>query len=362
MRMCKKILIDCRSAIKPHTGIGMYINGLVSHLSNKGNKYFILCYDGYEVNNLNGLQFEYIRIKKRNKHLENQITVPYLVYKRNIDLFHVTHHDVFPVLYFKKTIISVMDIFWIDHKNNSSFIFRFLYYMISFIAFKRAKKIITISYSTKKSIEKKMNLNPDKVQAILISCDKEYRKTTNDSVTFLNDLMPYILYIGSSAKRKNIQIFNDIDSKLKDLGHKINFIFITKRTGKNDLELSSFYQKENFIIDHNDYSVVQLREFYSKSLVFVFPSKYEGFGLPALEAIKCGTIPIVSSSTSLPEIVLNDNDFIIDSNDNEAFANKILRIKNDIVYKNKLLDKLNIISKSFDWSSTSIKTESSYEI
>jgi glycosyltransferase involved in cell wall biosynthesis len=360
--MCKKILIDCRSAIKPHTGIGMYINGLVSHLSDKVNKYFILCYDGYEANNINGLQFEYIRIKKRNKHLENQITVPFLVYKKNIDLFHVTHHDVFPVLYFKKIIISVMDIFWIDHKNNSSFIFRFLYYMISFIAFKRAKKIITISFSTKKSIKQKFNLNADKIQDILISCDDEYKRKCNNKVKYINDLMPYVLYIGSSAKRKNIQIFNHIDKTLKDLGHKINFIFITKKTGKNDSELDSFFQKDNFIIDHNDYTVNELNEFYTKSLVFIFPSNYEGFGLPALEAIKCGTIPIVSSSTSLPEIVLNDNDFIVDPIDYVAFANKILRIKNDVDYRNKLLDKLSIISKSFDWNLTSSKTELLYEI
>ena len=47
--MCKKILIDCRSAIKPHTGIGMYINGLVSHLSDKVNKYFISVFESKQI-------------------------------------------------------------------------------------------------------------------------------------------------------------------------------------------------------------------------------------------------------------------------------------------------------------------------
>lgn len=357
-----KILIDCRSAIKPHTGIGMYINGLVSHLSNTKNKYIILCYQGYEVNNINGIKFEYLRIKKRNKHIENQIVVPFVAYKKNIDLFHITHHDIFPVFYFRKTIVSVMDIFWIDYKNDSSSLFKLLYYLVSFIALNRAKKIITISKATKNSIVKKLNLTPNKVHDILIACDKEYKHTSNESVTFLNGLKPYVLYVGSSARRKNLEIFHEIDSKLKDLGVDLNFILLTKSSGKNDSELNSFHKKKNFIIDYNDYSINQLREFYSKSLVFVFPSKYEGFGLPVLEAIKCGTIPIVSSSTSLPEIVLNDPEYIIDPSDYEAFARKIMRIKNDTEYKNRLSDKLVYFSKFFNWNLTSKKTEFLYEI
>ena len=121
-------------------------------------------------------------LKKRfDKHLvEAAILVLGIAYKKNIDLFHITHHDVFPVIYFRKTIVSVMDIFLIDYKNDSSSLFKLLYYLVSFIALNRAKKIITISKATKNSIVKKLNLIPNKVHDILIACDKEYKHTSNE--------------------------------------------------------------------------------------------------------------------------------------------------------------------------------------
>tara|TARA_B100000787_G_C16193303_1_gene298942 strand:+ start:1895 stop:2974 length:1080 start_codon:yes stop_codon:yes gene_type:complete len=359
MKASKKIAIDCRSAINPHTGIGMYINGLVSHLRNKKNKYFLVCYEGFTVKNLHGLQFEYIRVKKTNKHIENQIVIPYEIYKRKFDLYHVTHHDVFPLLYFKKTIVSVMDIFWIDYKNDSSPLFKLLYYLITISSIKRANKVITISMSTKKSIEKKFKLSPRKAESILISCDDGYVKTKKSKN--LKELNPYILYVGSAAKRKNIEIFEFVDNELKKLGHTINFILITKKTGKSDLELSYFYEKDNFIVDHNDYSVKELSEFYSNCLVFIFPSFYEGFGLPALEAIKCGAIPIVSNCTSLPEIV-NNKELIVSPNDFETISNKIIKLTDNQEYRNKILNELSVVSKSFNWDITSKKTELLYEI
>lgn len=356
-----KILIDCRSASKPQTGIGMYINGLVSHLKNTENQYILLCYDKYHIQNLNGLKFEYLRVKRGNKHIENQIVVPYLAYKKKVDLFHVTHHDVFPILYWKKVIISVMDIFWIDHENESSPLFKFLFYSLSRIAFHRANYIITISKHTKLRIEKKMNINPKKVEAILISCHEKFSRTNDKNIRFLDNIEPYIFYNGSSAKRKNLKIFKKIDDKLKDLNVLINFVLVTKNTGKCDEDLSSLYDRKNFIIDNKYYSIDELREFYTRSLAFIFPSKYEGFGLPVLEALKCGAIPFIPRSTSLPEIVLGDGDFLVDPEDYEAIAEKIIRVFYDTKYKENLREKLNTISQSFDWAITSSKTEFLYE-
>lgn len=357
-----KILIDCRSAGKPQTGIGMYINGLVSHLKNTENQYILLCYDKYNIHNLNGLEFKYLRVKRRNKHFENQIVVPYMAYKEQVDLFHVTHHDVFPILYLKKVIISVMDIFWIDHENESSPLFKFLFYSLSRIAFHRANHIITISNHTKLSLEKKMDINPKKVEAILISCHEKFSRTNDRNIRYLDNVEPYIFYNGSSAKRKNLKIFEKIDDKLKDLNVLINFVLVTKKTGKFDEDLSSLYDRKNFIIDSKDYRIDELREFYTRSLAFIFPSKYEGFGLPVLEAIKCGTIPIISKTTSLPEIVLGDSDFIVDPEDYEAISEKIIRIINDVKYKEYLRKKLNDISESFNWTISSSRTELLYEL
>lgn len=255
-----------------------------------------------------------------------------------------------------------MDIFWIDHENDSTPLFKFMYYSLSSIAFYRAHKIITISNSTKQRIENKMGVNQNKVKDILISCNKKFSKTSDKTISYLDNLKPYVFYNGSSAKRKNLEILNKIDDQLKSLGYYLIFLLVTKKTGKSDSELDSLYSRENFIIDNNDYSINELSEFYSRSLAFIFPSKYEGFGLPVLEAIKCETIPIISNSTSLPEIVLGDSDFIVDQNDHRVFAEKIIRIINEPKHRINLINKLPTISRSFDWNITSIKTETLYEI
>ena len=353
-----KIGIDCRSGINQYSGIGMYINSYVNNLSNKKNTYYLICYENYLIKN-KSVNIKYIRIRKSNRHIENQIIIPYVLYKLKLDLYHVTHHDVFPILYFKKTIVSSMDIYWIDYKNNSSFFFKILYKQLSKISFRRAKKIITISQSTASRIINKLGVSKSKVIPILISCDFRYKKS-NISTDFLDKIKPYVLYVGSMAERKNIIALRYIDDIIKRSEKKINFYLVTKLSGKTDISLDNFNYRTNFYFNHEDQDYDSMSKIYSNSLAFLFPSKYEGFGLPVLEAMKCGTIPIVSDSSSLPEIVRNKN-FRFNYDDYKGFANKILEISDNKSLRNKFKKYFMKEAEKFDWNIISKKTEELYD-
>ncbi|MCL2046628.1 MAG: glycosyltransferase family 4 protein [Oscillospiraceae bacterium] len=236
------------------------------------------------------------------------------------------------------------------------------------IGMERLKKtkpiVITDSIASKLDILHYTDIPEKNVKVIYLSYDEEYVEcnySKNLSGSF-NIMSPYILYLGAIAKHKNIerliQAFEYINNsipwvKLVVVGNPdqnaesvVNRITQSHLYGSNILYLG-------YVTDEDKHAL------YSNALAFVFPSLYEGFGMPVLEAMARGCPVITSKTSSLPEIV-DDAAILVDPYDVEDISSSILSVVNSESLRTTLINKGLKQSSKFSWDKTAEETEKVY--
>jgi glycosyltransferase involved in cell wall biosynthesis len=213
------------------------------------------------------------------------------------DVFHPTFYDPYflKLINNKPFVLTVYDLTNERYNDNSVLTRQFIEWKKKLIT--SANHIISISENTKNDIVSFYNINPEKITTIYLSGGF-------DKIEKISETVPsnYILFVGSRIHYKNFDGFITMaagvlikyDLKLVVVGGG-NF------TAK-EMELLNSLQIYNRIILHPHVSDESLMHFYSNALLFVFPSLYEGFGIPVLEAMQCGCPVLLSDNSSLPEV------------------------------------------------------------
>ena len=222
----------------------------------------------------------------------------------------------------------------------------YLYYRVTTPLFlKRSKKIITVSHFSKNEILKIFNVDVNKIHVIYNGVSQKFFRAKKSSKK------NYILAIGGSNPRKNIEnIIRALDNvSLKN-------IYLVAVSGQNKIFPSKNINlpKLNRVQILNRVTDSQLVKLYSEASVFVFPSLYEGFGIPPLEAMACGTPVVVSNASSLPE-VCGDAALYVNPNDPVDIARKINMILEDCRLREELIRKGMERAKLFSWDKSAIK-------
>ena len=218
------------------------------------------------------------------------------------------------------------------------------------------------NYSANEVIEN-LDIDPKKIVNISSACDKKlFNKDFNENSNFSNSAFitsPYLLYAGAHDSRKNVKslihAYSKIDPKLRE---KYKLVLAGKihepESKLIDIWIEDFnidkeqIIKTGFITDH-DLSIL-----YRNCSLFIFPSFHEGFGLPVLEAMSCGAPVIGSNSTSVREVLFND-EVMFDPYNVSSIADLIERALLDENFKNLLLNNAAIQSKKFSWEKTAVK-------
>ena len=215
-----------------------------------------------------------------------------------------------------------------------------------------ADHIICISENTKKDLIDFYNVNNDKITVIhLATNDKEKIKTKNEN---------YILYIGSRKRYKNFQVL------LKAFSNKeINKNLYIKCFGGGKFleEEIEFMKKINIPVDkikQIDGDDELLLNEMRKAFALVYPSMYEGFGLPLLDAMSLGCPVISSNSSSLPEVYGNAA-LNFDPNNSDELINKIFDLLNNDLLRNDLINKGYERIKKFSWEKCANETVKVYK-
>lgn len=174
----------------------------------------------------------------------------------------------------------------------------------------RADHIIAISEATKRDLIRLNNIKPQKISAIALAASKQFKPTPGYQVTLrkygLNK--PYLLYVGASDYRKNIEELVEAFEHVKQT-HDVELVLVgkafeaaeLKTTPKLESLLASSPHKHS-IKTLGYLKQEETTDLYSAAAAFVFPSFYEGFGMPILEAMGCGCPVIAYNTSSIPEV------------------------------------------------------------
>lgn len=291
------IVIDCRNI--NHSGIGTYLKNIIPGLINSSN-FVITCMGYQELKNFYWFPLiNFILLKSKILSIQEHLELLYKIPKCDIfwsPLF------ISPFFKFreKKRVVTIHDVSQLANPQHYSF--SFIKTPLYKILFNRSAKlsslIITVSEFSKKEIIKYTNTNPEKVYTILNGVDNEF----NANFNFKKIEERFILFVGNILPNKNLLFALKAFSKINNKDIKFYIVGRTNNGVKENKLLSEIQNLDNRIVFTGKVSDEELKNYYANASLFLFPSRYEGFGLPILEAMKFN-IPIISSNAaSIPEV------------------------------------------------------------
>lgn len=341
--------IDARILERKITGIGRSLETFLDELPSvdQENKYFLFSYEELKSKN------EFYTIVPTVKSFLPQkifspiwmnLILPFYLKKNKIDVFF-SINSLTPLLKIKniKYIFVLHDVTCKADNSFHPFIYRMYTRFFIYFSIKSSDIIITVSEYSKKDILKYYKVIADRVKVIHLAAEKSFRPLTisqqeKDEIKKKYELPEHVvLYLGKIENRKNISGILKIADKVNKINNEIKFLLIGK-LGYGGNKLLEEIKKRKNVIYMNNVEDELLQKFYNISFVFLFPSFYEGFGYPPLEAMQSGLPVLASNNTSLKEI-LNGGCILHDAEDYDAFAGDIFKLLKDREYYGQMREK-----------------------
>ena len=380
-----KVIVDLTPITAKPSGVGLYVANLIKHLDKlQQSEQFELgifyqpalknrlkkntapdLIKGYE----NSFFFPY-PVRVSNWLLKNFPQVFPLLLDRGLkdyDLFHGTNFTV----YSDRSTQKVMTLYDLTFLRYPQYIDRVVaqYYRRVRQCLQWTDLVIAISESTKQDAIEYLKIAPEKIfvtpLASRYSTDylDSYDLTTLKAKVDYNFAIPYLLFVSTIEPRKNlitlIKAFNYLKEKYR-IEH--NLVLIGKKGWRYEGIFKAIAKSAyNNYIYHLDYLSDELVAlFYKLAQVFVYPSHYEGFGLPVLEAMTLGTPVVCANTSSLPEVV-GDAALQIDPDEPIELAEAIWQIINSTELQQNLIAKGDRQATNFSWEKTARQTLQAYQ-
>lgn len=332
-----KIAIDAR--LLNETGVGRYIRNLISNLGEIDVKNSFIVYvlrkdfDTFRVPNARWIK----KIADIRWHsVAEQIRMPLLYLRDKPDIVHVPYFNA-PVLFWGKLIVTIHDLTILHTDTGKASTLPYWKYKLRRIGYrvllwaimKKAGHILTVSQAVKRDILSHFNISETQISVTYEGIDDTFVAGSYKSQNYKKKT-PYFLYVGNVYPHKNIEILLEAFHIFqKKAASDVKLLFV----GPSDYfysELSelikSLSMNDTVEILHN-IGDPELGELYDHAVALLFPSRMEGFGLPALEALSRGCRVIASDIPVFREI-LSSHAFFADSSNAEAFA----RVMSEVFY------------------------------
>lgn len=208
----------------------------------------------------------------------------------------------------------------------------------------KATHIIAVSFSTRNDIIKN-GISPEKVTVIYEAPTIPFFKTSDDLPTRMFD-KPYLIFIGENRPHKNVSRLIEAHKRvLNNLGATCPILVVVG----SGFEKIMAGHKDNKVMFYGSVSEKELVGLYRNAVVLVYPSLYEGFGLPIIEAMSLGTPVITSDISSMPEVAGNAA-LLINPYDVNQIADAIVRISTDHTLRERLISLGQKRIRMFSWT------------
>jgi len=359
-----KIAIDTRK-INDY-GIGTYIFNFLSNMpiDEKNFHYFLFG----EIRNSELLKrpdFTFLPDKTPKYSIKEMWCIPHLLKSIQADLYHSPHY-VLPIKKVCPVIVTIHDIIHLLFPNflPSKKALVYAKFMMR-NALLNSESIITVSQNSRRDLLKRYPTVPEnKITVIYPGISKNtLRENIKRNGENINDNNGYILYVGSFKPHKNLITIIKAFAILKNNEKRKEKLVIVGEVSEKYPELLREAEQNGvleYIIWEGYKTDAEIMQLYSNASVFVFPSIYEGFGLPPLEAMACGTPVLASSSASLPEVVGNAG-ILLDPMSPRVWAGAMLKVLTDKKMRQDLIRRGKIQADKFSSRKMAIQIRDVYQ-
>jgi glycosyltransferase involved in cell wall biosynthesis len=352
-----RIGIDAR---KLHDfGIGTYIRNLLRQLArlDSQNEFVMFCRpEDRDALALLGENFRPVVEHSGNYSIAEQLKIPLAIKREGVKLFHAPHY-VLPPMVRCRSVVTIHDCIHLMFPQYlpNRLAFQYARTSISFAA-RRATRVLTVSESSKRDILRFVDTAPEKIDVIYNAYDERFGvEPREEDVVRVRERYQlhdeFVLYAGNVKPHKNLaRLIESFDLVRKRGLDQLKLVLIGD-------DISRYSALRRAVHKHQLHKYVRflgylpeetLAVMYRLAGVFVFPSLYEGFGLPPLEAMASGTPVVTSNLSSLPEVA-GDAAVLVDPYDPNAIADGIYRVLTDVALRRELRRKGLARAAQFSW-------------
>jgi len=354
-----------------NTGIGRYTENLVKNLLliDKKNKYYLI-HSNKKKYNFKG-NYQEIRLPFFDSIPKKLITGTFLFEKicrdYKLDILHELG-QISPFFFKSKTkkMLTIFDLSPIVYPQFFTTLTSIYSKLFSTIL-KNTDRIITISENSKKDIIKILKVPEEKIIVTYLGIENKFKQVKDKQL--LERIrkkykLPkrFILFVGTIEPRKNLTSLLSALSDIRKSGLEIQLV-IVGRMGWMQNNILEIIEKLNIKRDVVFTGFIKDKDLpclYNLAEVFVYPSLYEGFGLPVLEAIACGCPVITINTSSLPEVI-GEAGILINPNNLNELINSIKKVLTDEKIKNKMINEGFFQAKKFSCQNCAKETLKVYE-
>ncbi len=289
-------------------------------------------------------------VGKRTGYYWEQIELPLFLKRKNNPLL-VNFVNMAPVFY-RNQIVVIHDLSWLHFPKSVSKPFRLWYkFAIPEIA-KNARFIFTVSKFSKNDLIKNLHIDKNKIDVVYNAVDEKFKPLNipkDKIILSVATLQPYKNMEGL------IKAFILLKNKYQDIkDYKLFLVGGINSKVFKETEALKIAQKRDDIIFTGYVEDETLVKLYNKAEIFVLPSKFEGFGIPPLEAMACGTPVVVSKVASIPE-VCGDAAVYVNPYSIKSIATGIYKVLKDKDLKNEMIKRGFKRAKQFSWEKSTEK-------
>ena len=368
-----RLLVNAIPMVNVNTGIGRYLRCLYAEMERAyGDRLEIGYFDGVRVSSM--MPGGPANLNRWTKDIDlfwRMPVYPALIVRlgfhfvreslfhrccRHFDLYHEAGFFPFSVSPRLKTVLTLCDLSLIRfpqyHPRE-----RVLYSRLFFQ--RRCRPVdhfLTISRFAAREIQEVLNIDEEKITVTHLAHDNKvfYRRSPEEVRGFLQDhSLPekYFLFVGTGDPRKNMDV---IPEALEKAGLEVPLV-AAGWSGWSDGEVSKKVIPLGYVSDED------LAKAYSGALAMIFPSTYEGFGLPVLEAMACGCPVVTTREASLPEVAGDGAVFMKDPRDVDDLARILSELAADPAMRQRLVDEGLVRARGFSWEETARRTFETFE-
>jgi len=357
-----RIGVDARPLSYQLTGIGIYLKHLLDEIQkiDNQNDYYLISNGpiNYDLNNPRWSKIAGRLNRKLLSTLWMQINVPIIASKMNFDLFWGSRHHL-PLLLSPgiKTVVTVHDVVNRLYPGTMALPNLFVERLLMKLSSKRSDAIIADSRSTAADIEGQLGICVKKIHTIHLGTPV-FPKEAECGTEQGNDLPSrYFLFVGTLDPRKNFERIFKAFELLKPLSRRLHLIIVGGEGWKNRefLEMVSKHPLKTQIHMPGYLPRRQLLSYYRNAICLMFPSLYEGFGLPILEAMSCGA-PVITSNVSSMKEVAGSAALLVNPYDTGAIAEAMNKLLKDEQLRERLISMGFQRAKEFSWKKCAEQT------